>query len=84
MALKVLQEARVGKKEQVTIPEPTQDIGSLYRTVYAMKELVEILAGQRGQAYDAAVTWQDLLRLDKIREAEIPHDIGSRPIQRRR
>ena len=55
---------------------------SLYRTALATKELVETLAGQRGQAYDVAVTWEDLLDLQLIRKADIPYDIGSHPLQR--
>ena len=73
--------ARKGLQTQVTIPEPYENIESVYRTVLAMKELVEMLAGQRGQAYDVAVTWQDLLDLDWIRHEDIPYDIGSHPIQ---
>jgi hypothetical protein len=41
---------------------------------------VETLAGQRGQAYDVAVTWQDLLNIGWIRKEEIPYDIGSHPL----
>jgi len=77
-------QARKGRQPQVTIPEPTEDIASIYRTIVPIKELVEMLAGQRGQAYDVAVTWQDLLDLQLVRKAEIPFDIGSHPIQRDR
>jgi hypothetical protein len=70
-------QAKKGRQTQVTIPEPTTDVASLRATAMATKELVETLAGQRGQAYDVAVTWQDLLDLNLIKKADIPHDIGS-------
>lgn len=44
---------------QVTIPEPYEDVGSLYRVALTTKELVETLAGQRGDPNDRAVTWGD-------------------------
>ena len=72
---------RSKRRAQVTIPEPVQDIASLQTTVMALKELVEVLAGQRGSPTDAAVTWQDLLDLQWIRNAEIPNDIGTNKIQ---
>jgi hypothetical protein len=74
-------QARKGRQVQVTIPEPYENVESLYRTVLSLKELVEMLAGQRGQAFDVAVTWQDMLDLQLIRYEDIPYDIGSRPIQ---
>jgi hypothetical protein len=46
---------------QATIPEPYEDVKSLYRAVLAMKELVEVLAGQRGTNRDGeAVTFGEL------------------------
>ena len=82
-ATRNLQELRRSKrKPQVTIPEPYEDVQSLYRTVHAMKELVEMLAGQRGFASEVAVTWQDLLNLQLVRMADIPKEIGSNQIQR--
>ena len=45
------------KGAQVTIPEPYEDIGSLYRVALTTKELVEVLAGQRGDPNDRAVTY---------------------------
>lgn len=42
---------------QVTIPEPYEDVSSLYRVALTTKELVETLAGQRGDPNDRAVTW---------------------------
>ena len=77
-------QAKKGRVEQVTIPEPYQDVRSLRTTAMATKELVEMLAGQRGDALSAAVTWQDLLDLQLIRLQDIPYDIGSHPFQRPR
>lgn len=74
--------AKKGKVDQVTIPEPYENVQALYRTVLAMKELVEMLAGQRGQAFTVAVTWQDMLDLQLVRVEDIPYDLGSHPFQR--
>lgn len=68
------------RRPQATIPEPYQTLESLRATAMGTKELVETLAGQRGQAYDAAVTWQDLLNLGLIKPEQIPRDIGSHPL----
>jgi hypothetical protein len=73
-------QARRGRTNQVAIPEPYADVASLRATAMATKELVEVLAGQRGQAYDVAVTWQDLLDLQMVRKEDIPFDIGSHKI----
>jgi hypothetical protein len=73
-------QARKGRRTQVAIPEPYEDVKSLYRTALTTKELVETLAGQRGQAWDVAVTWRDLMDLQLIREQDIPFDIGSHKI----
>lgn len=48
------------KRIQATIPEPYEDVASLYRSVQAMKELVETLAGQRGRPEDRAATLAEL------------------------
>jgi hypothetical protein len=45
--------------DQVAIPTPYAEIGALYRTAVATKELVETLAGQRGDHDDQAMTWGD-------------------------
>ena len=68
---------RPKRRRQEAIPEPYQDVASLRASVMAIKELVEMLAGQRGRAADAAVTWQDLLNLQLVRQADIPTDIGT-------
>jgi len=61
-----------------------QEIGSLRATALATKELVEGLAGQRGNPRDAAVTWQDLIDLGLVIPSEIPQGIGSSGFQRAR
>lgn len=66
--------------DQATIPEPYEDVKSLRTTAMATKEMVEMLAGQRGTALDAAVTWDDLLRLKLIKKEQIPKDVGSHPL----
>jgi hypothetical protein len=72
---------RPQRKIQGTIPEPQEDVASLRAAVMGLKEIVEVLAGQRGQATEAAVTWNDLLLLDLINKADIPKEIGSNPIR---
>lgn len=53
------------------IPEPTLDVQSLYNTVLALKEAVEVLTNQRVGALPP-VTWLDLVRLKIVTEADIP------------
>jgi len=69
---------------RVSIPEPLQEIGSLRATALATKELVESLAGQRGDPRNTAVTWQDLIDLGLVIPSEIPQGIGSSGFQRAR
>lgn len=45
------------------IPEPSPDLESLFKTVSAMKELLETLTRQRGDSLQSAVTVDDLHRL---------------------
>lgn len=70
------------RRRQTSIPEPTEDVRSLRTAVMALKELVETLAGQRGKAYDAAVTYGDLVALGIISDPDIPQGIGSDHLQR--
>lgn len=44
------------RRVQATIPEPYETVSSLRATAMATKELVEVLAGQRGDHEDWAVT----------------------------
>lgn len=64
------------KRPQQTIPQPFVDNNSLHQTAMATKEVVEVMAGQRGSALDAAVTWGDLVDLGLISEDQIPRDVG--------
>lgn len=64
-------------RRQVGISHPDADVASLHATVVQLKEAVEMLQGQRGSAYDCAVTWGDLLVLGLIKEDQIPHDVGA-------
>jgi hypothetical protein len=68
------------RRIQATVPEPYESLSSLRASVLALKELVETLAGQRGQAYDVAVTWGDLLDANVVKIEQVPQDIGSRPL----
>ena len=52
--------AVVRRFRQATIPEPYTDVASLRASVMALKELVEMLAGQRGDRDDQAVTWGEM------------------------
>ena len=74
--------SRARRIPQATIPEPYADVGSLRATAMATKELVETLAGQRGDATDVAVTWGDLIRLGMISRDRVPKDIGQNNFQR--
>lgn len=65
------------KRPQATIPEPYEDVKSLRTAMMGAKELVETLAGQRGFAGDAAVTWDDLVDLGLIKTDQIPRDLGT-------
>lgn len=64
------------RRQQVTIPEPYDDVKSLHATAAATKELVEALAGQRGGPSDVAVTWGNLLELGLIKPEQVPHELG--------
>lgn len=61
-----------------TIPDPNKNIDSMHATLMGMKELLEVLAGQRGRPLNAAITWQDLVDLQMIKQADVPTDIGTR------
>lgn len=53
------------------IPNPTPDPKILQATASALKEAVEVLAGQRGAGLERAVTLNDLIRLGLVTEAEV-------------
>lgn len=64
-------------RSQVSVPEPYETLSSLRSTALALKELTEVLAGQRGSANDAAVTWGDLVALGLIKQDQVPTNVGS-------
>lgn len=64
------------RRNQPTIPVPSEDVRSLHSTAAATKELVEQIAGQRGAVGDAAVTFDDLVRLGLIARDKIPRKLG--------
>lgn len=54
------------------IPESSTDPNSLRRSDDAMKEVLEILIGTRGNRSLSVVTWQDLVDLGIIVPTQIP------------
>lgn len=52
------------------IAEPTVDPKSLRNTTASLKEAVEVIAGQRGPS--PFVTWDDLVRLNIVSQADVP------------
>lgn len=72
----------MSRRRGASVPEPTEDVRSLRASVMALKEVVEVLAGQRGKAYDVAVTFGDLVQLGLISDPDIPQGIGSDHLQR--
>ena len=64
------------------IPHPELDLASMYAALQATVEAVEMLQGQRGSAYDCAVTWGDLVQLGLITEDQVPTDVGADRLRR--
>jgi hypothetical protein len=64
------------RRVQAAIPVPYEDVRSLVRSVSAIKDVVEDLAGQRGTVGDTAVTFNDLVRLGLIDRERIPKQLG--------
>ena len=60
------------RRPQATIPVPGMDPASMHATIMGIKELVEDLAGQRGNRNATAVTWGDLVRLGLIKQQDVP------------
>lgn len=71
----------LNREEQVTIPQPTPTLDGLMASVLAIKEMVEVLAAQRGDPRDTAVTWRQLLELGIVTPHDVPVDIGSDNMQ---
>jgi hypothetical protein len=56
-----------------SIPVPTMDSRSLQASLMVAKQAIELLAGQSGNDQsNAAVTWQDLVTLGIINQAQVP------------
>lgn len=54
------------------ISEPTPNIQGLYNSVVELKQAMEILTRQRKPITSGAITWQDLVDLGLITEADVP------------
>jgi len=64
------------RRKVAAVPVPYQELGSLFRTAVATKELLETLAGQTSSVGDAAVTFNDLVRFGLIDRARVPKQLG--------
>lgn len=62
----------MAKKSKATVPEPTETFDGLRASVMGLKEIAEVLDGQRGNMLDAAVTWQDLVDLGIVSPVNVP------------
>jgi hypothetical protein len=58
------------ERKYPSIPDPR--FGGPDAAVQAIKETVEVLTRQRGKTLHSAVTFQDLVDLGLITEAEVP------------
>ena len=69
--------SRFKVRRQATIPDPGLSPESLHASVVGIKELIEVLAGQRGTKLDRAVTFRDLVFLKlinaEVAESDQPH-----------
>jgi hypothetical protein len=54
------------RRKLPAIPEPQPTLEDLYNTVMAIKQLVEILTGQAAKLDLAAVTWDDLTKIEPV------------------
>lgn len=64
------------RRKTAAIPVPYQELGALYRTAVATKELVDTLAGQTKSVGDTAVTFNDLVRFGLIDRTQVPKQLG--------
>ncbi|HVQ48910.1 MAG TPA: hypothetical protein VMS92_02590 [Mycobacterium sp.] len=62
----------MAKRSKATVPVPDQTLPGLQAAVMGLKEIAEVLDGQRGNMLDAAVTWQDLVDLGIVKPANVP------------
>jgi len=69
-------------RKQPGIPHPDANLAAIHASLVAAIEAVEMLQGQRGSAYDCAVTWGDLIVLGLVQEGDIPPDVGADRLRR--
>jgi hypothetical protein len=58
-------------KRYPSIPDPSPTMDGLFEAVFALKQNVEIITGQRGKL-PAGVTFEDLVRLGLINKDQVP------------
>lgn len=63
----------------VAIPAPQKDLHSLYESLTAIREQIELLTGQRGNDTERAVTFQDLLDYQFL-ETSLSTDFRETPV----
>lgn len=56
----------------VSIPEPQKNINSMFETILALKQQVEILSGQKGPRAARAPSYQELVDMGLIQSDQIP------------
>lgn len=60
------------KRRKATVPQPDETIRGLRASVEGLKEIAEVLDGQRGSMMDAAITWGDLVQLGLVKPENVP------------
>jgi hypothetical protein len=60
------------KRTKATVPTPTETLPGLRASVEGLKEIVEVLDGQRGELWDTAVTWRDLVQIGVVKYEQVP------------
>ena len=54
------------------IPDPQPSVDSMYETIIALKQTVEVLSQQRQPKANGCPSWQDLVDLGIITATDIP------------
>lgn len=60
------------RKKYPAISDPIADPENLRKVMMEVKEVVEILQGDREPRLNSAVTWEDLIDLGLATEADLP------------
>jgi hypothetical protein len=60
------------KQTKAAVPVPGDTLEGLRASIEGLKEIAEVLDGQRGSNIDAAVTWRDLVQLGLIQPESVP------------